>query len=87
MVVEVVTGVLIGLLALVTVFAAYLGILGLTQAASMTRCRICGRLELRSGSGDGCVHAGHPRHSGLSAAGGLLHAHFHLPRAVLHRHQ
>ena len=58
MVVEVVAGVLIGLLAVATVIAAYLGILGLARAANLTWCRFCRRLELRpSGAGDSCVRA------------------------------
>lgn len=88
MVVEVVTGVLIGLLAVATVIAAYLGILGMTRAVNMTRCRYCGRLEVRPGEADTCVHAGQARHRpALSSAAGMLHAHLHLPRAALHRHQ
>lgn len=89
MVVEVVTGVLIGLLAVATVIAAYLAILGLGRAVNMTRCRFCGRLELRPGGAtDNCMHADRMQHRApVSSATGMLQAHFHLPRVMLHRHQ
>lgn len=89
MVVEVVTGVLVGVLAVVTLIAAYLGILGLARAGNLTRCPFCHRIELRPGAAaDKCVHAGEPAHRpALSSGTGMLHAHLHLPRAVLHRHQ
>jgi hypothetical protein len=87
MVVEVVAGVLIGLLAVATVIAAYLGILGLARAANLTWCPFCRRMELRpSGAGDSCVRADRARHPEHSPATAMLHAHRHLPRVVLHRH-
>lgn len=78
--IEVVTAILVGLLAVVTVLAAYIGILGLVNAITLARCKSCGRLELRRGdAADYCAHAAH--HHVVAAA---FHA-MHVPHAPLHR--
>lgn len=78
--IEVVTGVLVGLLAVVTVLAAYIGILGLVNAVTLVRCKTCGHLEIRSGDASQyCTRAA--RHHALIAARHVIH----LPHPPLHR--
>lgn len=78
--IEVVTAVLVGLLAVATVLAAFVGILGLVRAITLTRCDTCGHLELRSGdAAEYCAHAG--RRGARAIAGHAVH----LPYALLHR--
>lgn len=78
--IEVVTAVLVGLLAVATLLAAFAGILGLVHAITLVRCQTCGHLELRSGdTAEDCAHAG--RHGVRAIAGHAIH----LPPALLHR--
>jgi hypothetical protein len=80
-VIEVVTAVLVGLLALVTVLAAYLGILGMVRAIKLTRCEFCGHFEVRPANlDDRCARAGRVNH-----VVDALH-HVHVPRALAQRH-
>jgi len=50
MVIEYVTGVLVCVLALVSVAAAYIGILGLIGASRIARCSHCGHWAVAGGS-------------------------------------
>jgi hypothetical protein len=78
--IEVVTAVLVGLLAVATVLAAYVGILGLARAITLARCKTCGHLEIRSGDAtEYCAHA--DRHGARAIAGHAVH----LPHVLLHR--
>lgn len=78
--IEVVTAVLVGLLAVATVLAAYLGILGLVRAIALVRCERCGHLEVRRGNLDAqCARTA--RHHPVSSA---LHV-LHLPHPAVHR--
>jgi hypothetical protein len=78
--IEVAIAVLVGLLAVATVLAAYVGILGLVRAITLARCENCGHLELRRGNLDArCTRT--VRHQTVSSALHLLH----LPHIAAHR--
>jgi len=62
--VEIVLAVLVGILAIVTITAAYLGILGMTGTNPLKRCPRCGHLCITSrveGGADGCGYCRHDR--------------------------
>jgi hypothetical protein len=63
MVVEVVTGVLVSLLAIASVVAGAVGILCLMGAARLTRCQACGHLGLAAAHGPlrSCLQCRHER--------------------------
>jgi hypothetical protein len=59
--IEIVLAVLIGVLAVVTLLAAYVGVLGLTGADVLERCPRCRHLWLRLAAADGCGYCRHDR--------------------------